>query len=285
MWTGSRKVISSIPTVSATPPECLIAASAAAVSTRRMITPPWTFPATFASVTSIICVRVTSESDALRGLGADTRGILRGCRMCRRRADTIDPCGSWRVVRTCGGRVGRRSHDRGVRHGASGAAEPDGVTQREPERVALTQPGTVSEPRALGQPRARAGGDADVVRRRRLTPGAPPEDLVPEGADVTGEWFAFTDDGVMVVIAWVEPGSDFSRLPRGFAVWRRHGSAPYWRADLVRRHDAEDGIQELQITTADLTGDSSDDALVFEGAGGSGACGQLVRDRPRCGSR
>ena len=104
-------------------------------------------------------------------------------------------------------------------------------------------------------------------------PELPPEDLVPEGADVTGEWFAFTDDGVMVVIAWVEPGSDFSRLPRGFAVWRRHGSAPYWRADLVRRHDAEDGVQEIQITTADLTGDSSDDALVFEGVGGSGACG------------
>jgi len=104
-------------------------------------------------------------------------------------------------------------------------------------------------------------------------PELPPEDLVPEAADVTGKWFAFTDDGVMVVIAWVEPGSDFSRLPRGFAVWRRHGSAPYWRADLVRRHDAEDGIQEVQITTADLTGDSSDDALVFEGVGGSGACG------------
>ena len=78
----------------------------------------------------------------------------------------------------------------------------------------------------------------------------------------------------MVVIAWVEPGSDFSRLPRGFAVWRRFGSAPHWRADLVRRHDAEDEIQEIQITTADLTGDGSDDALVFEGAGGSGACGR-----------
>jgi len=105
-------------------------------------------------------------------------------------------------------------------------------------------------------------------------PELPPEDLVPEGADVTGEWFAYTDDGVMVVIAWVEPGSDFSRLPRGFAVWRRHGSSPHWRVGLVRRHDAEDGIQELQITTADLTGDRSDDALVFEGLGGSGACGR-----------
>ena len=101
----------------------------------------------------------------------------------------------------------------------------------------------------------------------------PPEDLVPAGADVTGEWFAFTDSGVMVMIAWVEPGSDFSRLPHGYAVWRRHSVEPHWRADLVERRDPEDEIQGIQITTADLTGDGSDDALVFEGIGGSGACG------------
>lgn len=107
-----------------------------------------------------------------------------------------------------------------------------------------------------------------------LSPSAiPPEDLVPAGADVTGEWFAFTDRGVMVLIAWVEPGADPFRLPRGFAVWRRYGSAPHWRADLVERHDPEDEIQEIQVTTADLTGDGSDDALVFRGIGGSGSCG------------
>ena len=60
--TGSRKVISSIATVTARPPACRMAASAAAVSTRRMITPPWTLPAMLASVTSIICVNVTVES-------------------------------------------------------------------------------------------------------------------------------------------------------------------------------------------------------------------------------
>jgi hypothetical protein len=102
----------------------------------------------------------------------------------------------------------------------------------------------------------------------------PPGDLVPEGADVTGEWFAFTDVGVMVVVAWAEPvGSDFTRLPHGYAVWRRHGALPHWRADLVERRGPEDGIQEVQITTGDTTGDGSDDALVFEGIGGSGACG------------
>jgi hypothetical protein len=105
-------------------------------------------------------------------------------------------------------------------------------------------------------------------------PDLPPEELVPTGADVTGEWFAFTDRGATVLIAWVEPGTDYSRLPRGFAVWRRFDAEPHWRTALVTRHDPEDGIQEIQITTVDLTGDGSDDALVFEGVGGSGACGR-----------
>jgi hypothetical protein len=107
-----------------------------------------------------------------------------------------------------------------------------------------------------------------------LSPSAiPPEDLVPAGADVTGEWFAITERGVMVLIAWVEPGADPFRLPRGFAVWRRYEATPHWRSDLVEWHGPEDEIQQIQVTTADVTGDGSDDALVFRGTGGSGACG------------
>ena len=83
----------------------------------------------------------------------------------------------------------------------------------------------------------------------------PPEELVPTGADTTGEWFASTDPGAVVLIAWVEPGTDLSRLPRGFAVWRRFDAEPHWRTALVTRHDPEDRIQEIQITTGDLTGD------------------------------
>ena len=110
-------------------------------------------------------------------------------------------------------------------------------------------------------------------------PALPPDELVPEGADVTGEWFASTADGEIVLVAWAESGSDFARLPRGFAVWRHHGASPHWRTALVRRHDAEEGIQEIQIATGDMTGDASDDALVFEGIGGSGGCGRwLVLD-------
>lgn len=110
----------------------------------------------------------------------------------------------------------------------------------------------------------------------------PPEELVPLGASVTGEWFGFTDDGAVVLVAWAEPGSDFARLPRGFALWTRHDASPHWRAALVERHDAEEGIQTITLETTDLTGDASDDALVFEGIGGSGACGRwLVIDLAR----
>ena len=116
-------------------------------------------------------------------------------------------------------------------------------------------------------------------------PALPFEAMIPEGADLTGRWFAETDRDVMVLLSWVESGSDFARLPRGYAVWRRFGSAPHWRAELVERRSEEDAVQEIQIATTDMSGDGSDDALVFEGVGGSGGCGRwslidLSRLRP-----
>lgn len=121
-------------------------------------------------------------------------------------------------------------------------------------------------------------------------PELPFDEMIPVEADLTGQWFAYTDEGVKVALAWVEPGSDFARLPRGYAVWERFGSAPHWRAELVRRHDSAHAVQEIQIATTDMSGDGSDDALVFEGIGGSGACGRwsvvdLNRLRPIFGRR
>ena len=105
-------------------------------------------------------------------------------------------------------------------------------------------------------------------------PEVPPEALVPAGASVEGEWFAFTDDGVMIVVAWSEPGEDVSALPRGFAVWRHDDLQPHWRAASVYR-SGRDGLSDVRITTADLTGDGSDDVLAFEADpfGGTGGCG------------
>lgn len=119
-----------------------------------------------------------------------------------------------------------------------------------------------------------APGEMPTVFSQDVEPAELPFDqIVPGGADVTGQWFGSTDDGAVVLVAWVEPGSDLFLLPRGFALWRRHASSPHWRVGLVERHDADEGIQEVAISTTDLTGDRSDDALVFEGIGGSGGCG------------
>lgn len=107
----------------------------------------------------------------------------------------------------------------------------------------------------------------------------PPEALIPPDAIRTGQWFAFTDTGVTILIAWAEAGADVTRLPRGFGVWRRAGSAPHWRLVSVRMHPARAGVTEIQVTTADVSGDGSDEAIVFEGTSGSGACGTwLVLD-------
>ena len=161
-----------------------------------------------------------------------------------------------------------------------------GCGEEQPAPSGPTRSTSVSETTSIGpeppslspepspSPDPEAGTMPTVFVADLPPPDLPPEELVPTGANVTGEWFAFTDRGAAVLIAWAEPGTDFSRLPRGFAVWRRFDAEPHWRTALITRHDPEDGIQEIQITTGDLTGDGSDDALVFEGVGGSGACGR-----------
>jgi hypothetical protein len=101
----------------------------------------------------------------------------------------------------------------------------------------------------------------------------PPEALVPADATVIGRWFAFTDDGVRIAIAWTEPAAEADRVPTGIAVWRHLDAAPHWRSSFVRRRPARAGVSDVQASTADVTGDGSDDLLAFEGTGGSGACG------------
>ena len=244
-----------------------------------MITPPWTLPATFASVTSIICVRVTFESETLRGPRSDTRGILRGLTVRGRRTDTIATMRRTMRAFAVGGR-GRR-----LRRPATVDADPHlGVADPEPddlEPTGLTR--TIRVLRPLAEPRAsptgRCPGRSPTISS---PPSSPLDALVPEGADATGQWFGFTANGVVVLVAWAEPGSDPFLMPRGFALWRRHASSPHWRVGLVERHAADEGIQEIQMSTTDLTGDHSDDALIFEGIGGSGACGTwLVLDLAR----
>jgi hypothetical protein len=148
----------------------------------------------------------------------------------------------------------------------SATLEPSATVDASPTAEPSPSPTPSPSPEPAAMP---TSVDADLS-----PPALPFEEMIPEGAELTGQWFAYTDEGVKVVLAWQEPGSDFARLPRGYAVWERFGSAPHWRAEFVKRSGAEDAVQEIQVVTTDMSGDGSDDALVFEGIGGSGACGR-----------
>jgi len=100
--------------------------------------------------------------------------------------------------------------------------------------------------------------------------------LVPEGAEVTGLWFARTAEGDAVVVAWADPEGDPFRRGGGIAAWRRFNDDPPWRAVFGRATLAEKGVLGVRATTADVTGDGSEDALVVQDTGGTGACGRYV---------
>jgi hypothetical protein len=104
----------------------------------------------------------------------------------------------------------------------------------------------------------------------------PTDALVPSGTDVTGSWYATTSAGEAIVVAWVVPGPDPSDpfLPRGIVVWRRFddGGAP-WRPVYGAAYSKRAGIYAIASVIGDVTGDASDDALVFAETGGSGGCG------------
>lgn len=110
---------------------------------------------------------------------------------------------------------------------------------------------------------------ADDVPGRDL----PVDELVPPGDEVTGVDRARTVDGEAVVISFATPGPDPFARARGFVVWKRAaGADPPWRAAYGLAHDRRDGVLSISADTTDLTGDGSDDALIREETGGSGAC-------------
>ena len=116
----------------------------------------------------------------------------------------------------------------------------------------------------------------------------PVDDLVPRGDDVTGTWFAHTSRGDAIVVAWQRPGPDPFRSDRGLAVWLHGGDpgSPPWRAvDAVAFGANRDPVLGLTAVIADISGDASDDALVFAETGGSGACGTYLAIDITAGAR
>lgn len=104
----------------------------------------------------------------------------------------------------------------------------------------------------------------------------PPEELVPERADVTGLWFARTSEGDAVVVAWADSNGDPFQRGGGVAVWRRFTRDPPWRAVFGRAAPAEQGVLGVRATTTDVTGDASEDALIVQDTGGTGNCGHYL---------
>ncbi len=102
----------------------------------------------------------------------------------------------------------------------------------------------------------------------------PPDTLVPAGASVTDAWVAETASGSSILVAYVQPGADPLRTPRGLVVWRRFpGQSPPWRPVFGFVDPARRGVVEIHAVIGDATGDGSPDALTFEDTGGSGVCG------------
>ena len=66
MYTGARKLISSMVAVTTRRRACFTAAMPAAVSTSRMIVPPCTYPELFACSISIATESSVSDSDGRR---------------------------------------------------------------------------------------------------------------------------------------------------------------------------------------------------------------------------
>jgi hypothetical protein len=102
-------------------------------------------------------------------------------------------------------------------------------------------------------------------------------DLVPAGTDPAGSWYARTSDGDAIVVAWQAPGDDPFRTDRGFVVWRHAGTPALWRPVFAATYPAaRHPVLGVTATVGDVTGDGSDDALVFAETGGSGACGTYL---------
>lgn len=104
----------------------------------------------------------------------------------------------------------------------------------------------------------------------------PSDALVPADTEVTGTWYASTSAGEAIVVVWAAPGADAANpvVAHGVAVWRHFddGAAP-WRPVYGVAYPKGAGVYAIGVVTGDMTGDGSEDALVFAETGGSGGCG------------
>ncbi|MEA2550379.1 MAG: hypothetical protein QOE25_148 [Actinomycetota bacterium] len=106
-----------------------------------------------------------------------------------------------------------------------------------------------------------------------------PQDLVRPGVTVTDAWSTTTLAGETAGVAYVLAGDPLA-APHGLVIWRRTpGATPPWVPVFGLSTAVGAGVVQMETQLGEATGDGSDDALIFEGTGGSGACGtSLVID-------
>jgi len=93
--------------------------------------------------------------------------------------------------------------------------------------------------------------------------------LIPRDDDPTGSWYASTRGAEFILVAY----ADGRR--RGLVGWRWFPDAPHWRAVFATEPSPAARVLSIQVvSTTDLTGNGTPDALVLEATGGSGACGR-----------
>ena len=111
--------------------------------------------------------------------------------------------------------------------------------------------------------------DQDVPRQ-----DVPSEALIPPGMELSNRWMTETDAGEVIVLAYFKPSNDPFVQARGLVEWRRNeGAEPPWTPVFGIAHAKDEGILGFEAVVGDATGDGSDDLLIQEATGGSGACG------------
>ena len=164
------------------------------------------------------------------------------------------------VLASCGGTAAQDPSHLAPTPGNSVPATPIEPSSIEP---AAPSPSVATLPEGVP-----ATFDEDVPAR-----DLPVDRLIPPGDEVTGVDRARTSEGEAVVIAFTTPGPDPFVRAGGLVVWRRSQDAdPPWRAVYGLAHSRRDGVLAISADATDLTGDGSDDALIREETGGSGAC-------------
>jgi hypothetical protein len=123
-----------------------------------------------------------------------------------------------------------------------------------------------------------------------LPPGVPPgfEDdvasgnvpaaaLIPLRAEVAGTWYGATEEGDAIVVAWRMPSEDPYRTAQGVVAWRRFDDdgAP-WRPVWGETFPARAMLLANTAEVGEVTGDASDEVVVFAETGGSGGCGSYT---------